>query len=863
MSITAADVWQARATLALMVASGIAGLGYQIVWTQQCAVWLGHESAAMLAVVAAFFGGLAVGALGLGQRIERSARPVRWYAACEALIAVWGLVLLVLIEPASGALLRLIGAQPAPAWQWVVAFIGTFVLLLPATAAMGATLPAMERVTTHLRAHLAEPGRLIAALYAANTFGAVLGVLATAYWLVPQFGLARTAGVCITLNLLCAAGALVALPKQSFLAPRNVPADSMQSRGVLARLALTGLLGIGDEVLVARVLGQVTEDTVYTFAMLLATYLVGSAAGAAAYQRWLQSQCNAALLGDRLLCALAVACLAGTASLWGAEHVKAWVLVGLGASMAAAVAAEAILAVLAFGLPTVVMGALFSHLSERACNAGLGFGRALGANTLGAAAAPLLFGVLMVPVLGPKLVLLGIAVGYLAMTTRPVWFTPCVLAPAATAAAVALFEAPLAFVDVPDGGRVISYRDGPMAAVSVVEDANGVARLRINNRQQEGSSSSGWADARQALLPLLLHPAPARALFLGLGTGMTASAAADDPTLQVDAVELLPEVIEASQHFRQASGASTPNTRVHLIAADARRFVRASAQTYDVIVSDNFHPARSGSGALYTVEHFQAVRQRLAPGGLFCQWLPLHQLDLDTLRSIVQSFMRAYPNGSAILASNSLETPVLGLVGHADDGARFDVGRLRGRLALAAWPTPPSAFGIEDEFALFGSFIAGPTALSAFAGRAPDNTDDHPVVAYHAPRITYAPDSQPKTRLLALLGELTLGPADLISTFAADGSGGAAWQRRMSAYWAARNRFIEAGSTVRPSADVRDMLAQVREPLLSVLRLSPDFRPAHDPLLKMANALAHIDEAAAMVLTRELALARQGGPQVK
>ena len=59
----------------LMVASGFAGLGYQIVWTQQCALWLGHESAAVLAVVAAFFGGLAVGAFALGARIATQRAP--------------------------------------------------------------------------------------------------------------------------------------------------------------------------------------------------------------------------------------------------------------------------------------------------------------------------------------------------------------------------------------------------------------------------------------------------------------------------------------------------------------------------------------------------------------------------------------------------------------------------------------------------------------------------------------------------------------------------------------------------------------------------------------------------------------------
>ena len=132
--------------LVLMLASGFAGLGYQIVWTQQSALWLGHEAAAVLAVVAAFFGGLALGALALGARIERSLHPARWYAACEALIAAWGLVLALLITPVSSGLLAWTGAQPSAAWQWSVAFVGTFLLLLPATAAMGATLPAMERV---------------------------------------------------------------------------------------------------------------------------------------------------------------------------------------------------------------------------------------------------------------------------------------------------------------------------------------------------------------------------------------------------------------------------------------------------------------------------------------------------------------------------------------------------------------------------------------------------------------------------------------------------------------------------------------------------------------------------------------------
>jgi spermidine synthase len=168
-----------RAALILMTASGFAGLGYQIVWTQQCALWLGHEAAAVLAVVAAFFGGLAVGAFAFGARLAASRRPARWYAACELTIALWSVLLSAAMPAFSAWASRVTGAAPAPAWQWVVAFGGTFLLLLPATAAMGATLPAMERIDARDGLRLPIPERWLGAARRPALYG--IGVLA-AYW---------------------------------------------------------------------------------------------------------------------------------------------------------------------------------------------------------------------------------------------------------------------------------------------------------------------------------------------------------------------------------------------------------------------------------------------------------------------------------------------------------------------------------------------------------------------------------------------------------------------------------------------------------------------------------------------------------
>ena len=834
--------------ISIMVASGFAGLGYQIVWTQQSALWLGHESAAVLAVVAAFFGGLAAGALLLGARIERSARPARWYVGCEIAIAAWSVALALLLAPVSDLLIELTGAEPTAAWQWSIAFGGTFLILLPATAAMGATLPAMERVLAGMR-HRGIP---IAALYAGNTFGAVLGVLAVAFVLVPRFGLVRTAAICAALNLICALAAA-----RFHAAPATIPATPAApgGRGISTTLAATGLLGIGYEVLVVRVVGQVAENTVYTFALLLAVYLVGTASGAFAYDRWAPDAQDARRLRDRLLAMMAAACLLGILGLAGASSIKGSTLQFLGAGLPGALAAETALAMTGFLVPTIIMGALFSHLCAEARAAGIGFGHALGVNTLGAAAAPPLFGVLLLPALGAKVSLLCIAAGYLVLISRRAWTTPAPWATAGVAVALCAWVPSLAIVDVPAGGRIVSYAEGTTATVSVIEDANGVARLHINNRQQEGSSATLLADARQAVLPILLHPAPRRALFLGLGTGVTAGSAAEDPTLRVDAVELLPEVIDASAHFTSMLAEAGGRPRLHVTAADARRYVRTSRERYDVIVADNFHPARSGSGSLYTVEHFRAVQERLAADGLFCQWLPLHQLDLATVRSIVQSFIAVYPNSWAMLATNSLDTPVLGLVARRD-GASFGIAGLRERLSRIAMPRSPGEFGIVDDLSLLGGFVAGPRALERFAGDAPLNTDDRTVVAYLAPRITYAPDSLPRDRLIAMLRELTISPAELLAPH-----DDRAWASRLAAYWKARDRFIEAGRDVQPVADARSMLAKVREPLLSVLRASPDFRPAYDPLLRMAVALGRNDAAEARVLLLELQHAQPLRPE--
>ncbi len=136
----------------------------------------------------------------------------------------------------------------------------------------------------------------------------MLGVLAAAFVLVPRFGLANhRSDLCDREPVLRVGGA----QGVRAAARGGAGARCRKLRRHLRVLAVTGLLGIGYEVLVVRVLSQVAENTVYTFAILLAVYLIGTTLGAAAYSRWAKRALAHESHARPLAAALAAACLVG------------------------------------------------------------------------------------------------------------------------------------------------------------------------------------------------------------------------------------------------------------------------------------------------------------------------------------------------------------------------------------------------------------------------------------------------------------------------------------------------------------------------------------------------------------------------
>jgi spermidine synthase len=644
----------AGAMYVLMFFSGAAGLGYEMVWTRTFSTGLGHEVVSMLSVVGAFFAGLALGSIVLDGAVSRSASPHRWYALLEGSIGVWALVTAVAIPAANGLVGKLTGPCPSPWRHWLVAFSLPLVLLLPATFAMGGTLPAMDRLVERLSSRKGRfPG-----LYSANTLGATTGVLATTYFLVPAIGYQRCLLVLAGISLVCGGFAWCARTAGAPLPGQCEKTGSGRNRlrhGIT--LFLTGLLGIGYEVLALRALEQVLEDTVYTFASMLSVYLLGTALGAAVYRHWLSQQDGEKLL-SRLLQFVSAACAVGAMALWRGREIYLGLRALFPAGWIGSIVAEMLLASVVFLPATLAMGALFSHLAQGSRHDRGGVGWALGINTVGAALAPVLFGIGLLPTAGIRISLMCVIAGYLLLIPWRQLDLP-VLAPAGLLVLISLGPGAESLVRVPAGMVILERREGVMATVTVTGDSSGQRMLSVNNFGT-GGSGSRFPDYRQTHIPMLLHPAPLRVLSLGLGAGMTFEAAGQHPGVQADGVELVPEILPLLHYFRDPSARGQDGGDLHYYSADARRFVRAGTKPYDVIVGDLFHPARDGAGALYTLEHFQAVRRRLNENGIFCQWLPLYQLDLATVRLISRTFLQVFPNSSLWLCHNSVDSPKIG-----------------------------------------------------------------------------------------------------------------------------------------------------------------------------------------------------------
>jgi len=751
------------------LASGAAGLIHEVVWVRLLGFVFGVSELAMATVLAAFMGGLALGSWLVGARSARIADRRRTYAWLEIGIGGAALVLPLLfwaLEPVYGAIWRRVHLSFA-VFSVIRFVLAGSVLLLP-TIMMGATLPVLADHLARVEGRRVRPE----SLYTLNLVGAVLGVALAGFVLMPGIGLWGTILIGATLNVGVGVAVLmmpatvehpparervVAAPTSAAAAPRLI---------VLAAF-LSGALSLATQVAWTRVLTLVIGSTTYAFTSVLLVYLLALGIGSA----WAARRgARGSVVGPDLALVHLVSALGLVAAVWSVNRLPFWYLQlyalwGPAADFGG-VARGLVLAALILFVPVVAAGtvlplALVGAVPRDGSATGAAVGRLYATNTAGAILGALLVGFVLIPVVGTRATLLGVAaiatamgLAFVAARPRPRWLAPLGAA-ASILVGTGIGLAPAwnyqdlhTGVAEPIGGqsaatlthidtlteeheKLLFQREGATASVLVREDPRKIRKLIINSRTNASDAASDMAtQVLLAQLPFLFAPHTERVFVVGWGSGVTIGSAARTATGRVTAVELEPAVIAASAFFQHVNHDPLRDPRVRLYEDDARHILLASDETWDVVINEPSHPWVAGIANLFTREYYALVARRLEPDGVLATWLQSYQVAPETYRSLLATLLSVFPEVLLFHSPGTSDTILLAarrpfVVDLAELERRFAMGEVRAELARV---------GVTRPEHVLAMLYLGTDAARRYAGGARLNTDDNMYVEFRGPR---------------------------------------------------------------------------------------------------------------------------------
>ncbi|KIG14189.1 Spermidine synthase [Enhygromyxa salina] len=801
---------RSRHLFLLFFLSGISGLVYESLWSRYLKLFVGSAATAQILVLALFMGGMSLGSLLAGRYSARIQRPVLIYGLIEGLIGLYALAFPYLYDGVTRLCYDVVfpavgGGGGVSLAKWSAAAM----LIAPSCVLLGMTFPLMS--VGILRRDRERSGEILSFLYFSNSFGASLGALLSGFLLVPLLGLPGTLAAAAVLNLLIGAMCLrergrdadppladhdePAEPSESSKASANAN-DEVKSAGrgpslltLMLLIALgTGLSSFMYEIAWIRMLSMVLGSATHSFEVMLSVFVLGLALGGLWVRKRMdkfkrpeltlglvQLIMGAAAVATIPLYRLGVLAIGGV--YWvsvnyldGERTVELWYLFNV----------VRYLVCLVIMLPATFCAGmtlpLVTHVLLRRGRPESAVGKVYGVNTLGAIIGAISAGILLLPLVGIKTV---IVMGALVDMGLGVWLVAreqslrpsptvrkLVTSTTLATAAVAVIGFGVLNIDprtlasgvfrrgtikMHDDYVVALHKDGRTATVTVTEDSarEGYHTLFTNGKPDASIYTVRWPEGRDpsegpmlagdeptqlllAIIPLLTKPDARLAATIGMGSGITSHSLLASPTLErLDTVEIEPFMAEGAKLFHPVNRRTFEDPRSNLIFDDAKAYFAAAEARYDLVVSEPSNPWVAGVSSLFTIEFYDEIKRYLTDDGLFGQWVHGYELSdellLSVLAAVDQSFAdyRVYRVGGRdwlILAS---QQP--GGVGELDEGA-------------LAWPDlrdDAALLGIQALSQIQSLQVANTELLRPYLHGLQPNTDARPLLDNGAERARF------------------------------------------------------------------------------------------------------------------------------
>lgn len=787
--------------------SGISGLVYESIWSRYIKQLVGSAATAQILVLSLFMGGMSLGALLAGRMLGRVRRPVVAYGFIEGVIGLYALAFPHLFELVTRWAYDFVfpwlgGGDAVELAKWAFATL----LVLPPCVLLGTTFPLMS--VGILRRERARSGEVLALLYFTNSIGAAVGALLSGFGLVPWVGLPGALMVAAAINV---AIMLIALRDRTITLPIQGSEGARQRHQppAIAWLYLavafgTGLSSFMYEIGWIRLLSMILGSATHSFEVMLSAFVFGLALGGLWVRKRMDRFPRPELTLAIVQLVMGISAIATLPAYLVAVHAMGWMMDDTERVLSQWYAFNVLRYVLCLliMLPATFCAGmtlpLLTHVMLKRGQPEAAIGNVYGVNTFGAIAGAMAAGLLFLPLIGLKGVivlgalldmLLGLAIvrGEIRLG-RGNALTPKLLSRAALGTFVVTISGLLFPLDptvltstvfrhgrtaLPDAYAILSYVDGRTASVTVAENTDhpGYRIIYTNGKPDASVVLDRWPKDRDpelgpdiagdepnqflvGLLPLMVRPDATHGALIGFGSGVTCHTMLASPVLErLDTIEIEPEMVRGSRFFMQVNHRAYEDERNHIWFDDAKAYFASAGTRYDFIISEPTNPWVSGVSSLFTVEFYRESKRYLKPGGVLAQWIQGYELSNELLLTVLAAIDQEFED-YLVVRIGSRDWVI---ISRADGPiGPLDPAPLR-------WPEAREAFellGIHDIGQLDALIAANRTLLHPFLrGRTP-NRDAMPVLDTGAERARFLRASA------EFLHSIRWTPAPLLSAMA-------------------------------------------------------------------------------------------------
>lgn len=728
----------------------------------------------------------------LSRRLNRTRDALLAFAVIEALTAFYAMALPYIAPLARPWLAWFYNASlDQPHLYHLGALIVCVVVIIPPVLLMGATLPILCSAIANT---LSSSRVGVPFLYGVNTLGAAAGALAAGFYLIYALGVRATnflaAGIDLTVALACFVLAY-RIGKTPHESPRvrdaapddTPPIEPYQRHYGWAALIITfvsGFTALSAEVIWTKLFGLLAGPTTFSFSVVLFCYILCLGVGSLIAIFFTRNFRDVMPVLIVLQVIISLAIVAASHFIGNGSLFFAKITYQFQAQPGLLEVVKLLAILLLIGVPVTLIGVSFPLAFRVYSIARRGIGESIGnlyaINTIGSVLGSGLTGFFLIPFLGMESSLSGIALFQLVVIVllAVILFQLrglaklLIIAGAAISILITLQyptwnkthlaegkyhrfqEQGLSLDDISYGRalwrgaeilnervgdiELLYYGEGIGGFTTVMEETDvlGNRRVYMANSGKVDASSHGdiYTQALLAHLPALVKPGATNALSIGFGCGMTSGEFLHYPGLQVDSVEISPQVIAAARYFDEWNNRVLDSSRNRTIVQDARAHLALGNIDYDIITAEPSNPWMAGLANLFTIEYLNLVKSRLSERGVFVQFLHSYQMDWETFSLMTRTINTVFPNAILFRPAFFGSDYALLCFKHPDDGLKYET-----LASMISYARRSEVITIAEPEVIYPLIVTEDVA--GLVGPGPVHTDNDPLLELLAPRSMY------------------------------------------------------------------------------------------------------------------------------